>query len=74
MKRQFGLKLLLLWCFVPLASSAYANVRLPAIVGDNMILQQRIGAPIWGWANAGIIDLSSIINRSLLQSISVKAL
>ncbi|MHC4242080.1 MAG: sialate O-acetylesterase family protein [Planctomycetota bacterium] len=50
MKRQFGLKLLLLWCFVPLTS---ANVRLPAIVGDNMILQQRMGAPIWGWANPG---------------------
>ena len=53
MKRRFGLKLLLLWCFVPLTSSASANVRLPAIVGDNMVLQQQMGAPIWGWANPG---------------------
>jgi sialate O-acetylesterase len=53
MKRRFGLNLFLLWCFVPLTSSASANVRLPAIVSDNMILQQRIGAPIWGWANPG---------------------
>jgi len=53
MKRRFELKLLLLWCFVPLTSSTSANVRLPAIVGDNMILQQRMGAPIWGWANPG---------------------
>ena len=53
MKRWFGLKLLLLWCFVPLTSSASANVRLPAIVGDNMILQQRMGAPIGEWANPG---------------------
>ncbi len=53
MKRRFGLKLLLLWCFVSLTFSASADVRLPAIIGDNMILQQRMGVPIWGWANPG---------------------
>ncbi|MHC4752528.1 MAG: hypothetical protein ACYTFW_21985 [Planctomycetota bacterium] len=53
MKRHFGFKFLLLWCFVPLTSSTSANVRLPAVVGDNMILQQRMGTPIWGWANPG---------------------
>ena len=35
------------------ASAAFADVGLPAIVGDNMILQQRMGTPIWGWANPG---------------------
>ena len=52
MKKRFGLKLLLLWCFVPLTSSATANIRLPSIVGDNIILQRRMGVPIWGCANA----------------------
>ncbi|MCG7854168.1 MAG: hypothetical protein MIO92_16755, partial [Methanosarcinaceae archaeon] len=28
-------------------------MRLPAIVGDNMMLQQQTGAPVWGWANPG---------------------
>lgn len=47
------MKLLLIWCFIPLTSSASANLKLPAIVGDDMILQQRMGTPVWGWANPG---------------------
>lgn len=35
------------------APCAFADVRLPAIVGDNMMLQQQIGAPLWGWADPG---------------------
>ncbi|MBC8870368.1 MAG: sialate O-acetylesterase [Planctomycetes bacterium] len=53
MKRWFGLKLSLAWCLVALASTTSADVRLPAIVDDNMILQQEMGAPIWGWADPG---------------------
>jgi sialate O-acetylesterase len=30
-----------------------ADVSMPKIFGDNMILQQEIGAPIWGWADPG---------------------
>jgi len=30
-----------------------ADVRLPSIFGDNMVLQQQTKAPIWGWAKAG---------------------
>ncbi len=33
------------------AGSAMAAVRLPAIFGDNMVLQQKTDAPIWGWAD-----------------------
>ena len=51
MKRRIGLPFLFVCLLAPLASSALADVRLPAIVGDNMMLQQRMGAPIWGWAN-----------------------
>ncbi len=53
MKRCVGLKLLLVWCLVLLAWVASADVRLPAIVGDNMMLQQEMCAPVWGWADPG---------------------
>ena len=53
MERSTGLKPLLALCLAPLASSASADVRLPALVGDNMMLQQQISAPIWGWADPG---------------------
>ena len=30
-----------------------AKVRLPHILGDNMVLQQQSEARLWGWAKAG---------------------
>lgn len=36
------------WC-----GDARAGLRLPAIVGDNMVLQQEANAPVWGWADPG---------------------
>jgi sialate O-acetylesterase len=44
----FNLSLVLL-----LASAALADVRLPAIIGDNMVLQQGMKVTIWGWAEPG---------------------
>jgi len=42
-----------------LVGGAFADVRLPAIIGDNMVLQQGSKAPIWGWADPGEqIDVS----------------
>ena len=32
---------------------AEADVKLPAIVGPNMVLQRDIPVPIWGWADPG---------------------
>ncbi len=37
-------------CFI---SSAQADVRLPALFSDNMVLQQKLTAPVWGWADEG---------------------
>ena len=34
-------------------SSCLADVKTPAIIGDNMVLQQNHKNPIWGWADAG---------------------
>jgi sialate O-acetylesterase len=30
--------------------SARAELRLPAVFGDNMVLQQQMAVPVWGWA------------------------
>jgi len=36
-----------------LVSSGWADVKLPAIFGDNMCLQQGRDLPVWGWADPG---------------------
>src|SRR5436853_6083942 len=44
-------------CVLALAStlvlSARGEVRLPALFSDNMVLQQNVPAPVWGWADEG---------------------
>src|SRR5438132_1595370 len=35
------------------AGAARADVRLPKIIGDHMVLQREGSAPIWGWAEPG---------------------
>jgi len=35
------------------AGAAVADVKLPAIIGDNMVLQQGGKVSIWGWADPG---------------------
>jgi sialate O-acetylesterase len=49
--RFLGLALLLLLAAV--ASPSQADVRMPAIFGTHMVLQQDIKIPVWGWADAG---------------------
>ena len=36
-----------------LALTAHAELKLPAIIGDNMVLQQKQTNPIWGWDEPG---------------------
>ena len=31
--------------------SALAQLKLPSVISDNMVLQREINVPIWGWAN-----------------------
>jgi sialate O-acetylesterase len=33
--------------------SANANIQLPKVLGDNMVLQRNARIPIWGWATKG---------------------
>ena len=35
------------------ASCAHADLKLPAIIGDNMVLQQKLANPVWGWDTPG---------------------
>ena len=38
---------------LPGLSTLRADVRLPAIFGDHMVLQQEVKIPVWGWADPG---------------------
>jgi len=33
--------------------AAHAELKLPAIISDNMVLQKGPGVPVWGWADKG---------------------
>src|SRR6185369_6865891 len=33
--------------------TARAEIRLPALIGDNMVVQQGVKARVWGWAEPG---------------------
>ena len=47
MKKIFPFSLLLI-----LSYYSFANVSLPKIFGDNMVLQRNKPIPVWGWADA----------------------
>jgi sialate O-acetylesterase len=47
-----GAVLVMLVSLLP-APRAVADVRLPSIIGDNMVLQHGRKAPLWGWAQPG---------------------
>ena len=41
-------------CFLlSLSRAARAEVHVPALIGDNMVVQQGAPARVWGWAEAG---------------------
>ncbi|MDZ4288833.1 MAG: sialate O-acetylesterase [Prosthecobacter sp.] len=40
-------------CLASVVLTAHAELKLPAIIGDNMVLQQKQTNPIWGWDTPG---------------------
>ena len=36
-----------------IANTARADVRLPSLISDGMVLQQGMAVPLWGWADEG---------------------
>ncbi|HKQ75697.1 MAG TPA: sialate O-acetylesterase [Blastocatellia bacterium] len=35
------------------ATAVYADIKLPSIISEGMVLQQGINVPLWGWADEG---------------------
>ena len=66
MRRSTRLAMALL-CVCLLAAvgcrQAAANVRLPAVFSDHMVLEQGIKIPVWGWADAGETVTVTLTNR-----------
>lgn len=46
------------------ALSLQAEVRLPAIFSDNMVLQQKLANPVWGWDEPGTKVVVTFGNQS----------
>jgi sialate O-acetylesterase len=53
MKNTLRFILLFAALLVGLAVNAQADVKLPALIADGMVLQQGISVPLWGWADEG---------------------
>src|SRR6476620_2044413 len=47
------MKYILLIFFIASSIVAEATIRLPAIFGNNMVLQQRSWVKFWGWGSPG---------------------
>lgn len=45
-------KILCFLSFIVITCSTYANVTLPKLFADHMVLQRGKQIPVWGWANA----------------------
>ena len=53
MRCQGGVRGVAMWLVMVSATVASAAVKLPAVIGDNMVLQRGQSVPIWGWADKG---------------------
>ncbi|MDO5309556.1 MAG: sialate O-acetylesterase [Planctomycetia bacterium] len=51
-------------CATTMCECAYANVKLPSVFGDDMVLQRNVKTPIWGWAQPGEKILVEIASQS----------
>lgn len=52
MKKNSVLVLLLAFC-IGHVSSGFSEIRLPAVLGSHMVLQQKSEVNLWGWSNPG---------------------
>jgi len=53
MRHRLSTPILLLAAAILSAPSTNAEVTLPSMFGDHMVLQQGMPVPVWGWAAAG---------------------
>jgi len=47
------------------ASVATAEIKLPAVIGDNMVLQRDVPLPVWGWAEPAEMVSVTFDNQSI---------
>jgi len=52
------------------AGVAFADVKLPAVIGDNMVLQQGEKISIWGWARPGEEVMISVSWHSMRWAVT----
>src|SRR3954469_450614 len=57
------MRIVLLSFLLTVSSLLFAQVRLPRLVGDSMVLQRDVQTHIWGWAAAGEDVRVSFINQ-----------
>lgn len=57
--------------FLLSASCSFAQIKLPALISDNMILQQQASVALWGWAQPG--EKIEIKNSWSSKKVSVTA-
>lgn len=65
--KNFSLSLTLLL----LSGTLFAQLELPALFADNMVLQQQFEAPFWGWAEPGeSINIEGSWNHKTIKTIA----
>ena len=64
MKKHF-LLLILSLLFLPLAQG---KVKLPAMMGDHMVLQQNSSVKLWGWADGKKVTVTTSWNNRTYQA------
>ncbi len=47
------IRLLMVFALAALGAPAFADVKLPAVLGSHMVLQRDQPLPVWGWAEKG---------------------
>ena len=50
---MFKIKYLFVCLFAFVTTIARAQIKLPNVIGSNMVLQRNQPVPVWGWATAG---------------------
>jgi len=52
------------------ADATFANVKLPAVISDNMVIQRGKKTPIWGWAEPGEQIMVGVNWRSMAWGVT----
>ena len=71
-------KRIVLICFVLVSlfewsDGVHADVRLPGFFGENMVLQQGMKIPVWGWADPGENVVVGLTGKDGGNAVSAKA-